>query len=280
MPELPEVETVRRQLAPLVSGRRLVRTEAWLPRITLPSPQELIRRTEGRVVLGAERRGKQLYFPLEDGAALLIHLGMSGRLFELMDDGAAERTLPAHTHASFSFQDGPRIVYVDPRTFGKLQVMPDLAFLESMGPDPLSDAFDPVSLAARMRTRRVRVKAALLDQHMVAGLGNIYADEVCFLAGVHPAARGCNVPTERLIELARHIRPTLHRAVEAGGVTLRDGMYRDLFGRAGTFFPAVYGQAGTPCPRCGTEIQAGKLGQGLHPRSYHYCPVCQVLPAE
>ncbi len=273
MPELPEVETVRRQLAPEVVGERIVAAWARLERITQPSVHELVARTEGRRILGAHRKGKQLYFSLEGGGFLLVHLGMSGRLsVEPARRGAARRP---HVHGVFRFESDRQLVFYDPRTFGVLAVEPDEAFLRRMGPDPTTAEFDPDDLVERMRGRSVRVKSALLDQRLVAGLGNIYADEVCFQAGVHPGRRLHAVSTRRLRTLVSHIRPVLERAIEARGATLKDGGYQDLFGDEGLYYPDAYGRTDEPCGRCGTAIRRGVLGSGKGARSYHYCPRCQ-----
>jgi formamidopyrimidine-DNA glycosylase len=158
-----------------------------------------------------------------------------------------------------------------------LAVSRDLPFLTTMGPEPLDADFDEAALVARLASRTVKIKAALLDQKLVAGLGNIYADEVCFLARVHPAQRACDVSKAKLKALVGAIRPVLERAIAARGATLKDGGYQDTFGQFGEYRPLAYGQTGMPCSRCGTPLQRGVLGEGRSGRSYHFCPHCQPL---
>jgi formamidopyrimidine-DNA glycosylase len=278
LPELPEAETIRRQLAPHIEGARIVASWARLPRITRPDVETFVARTQGQRIVAARRHGKQLYFPLEDGWNLLVHLGMTGRL--QVAPPSAERAgagadTDRHIHAVLDLDNGQRLVFRDPRTFGALAVEPDLAFLERMGPEPLADDFDEAALARVLRARTSPLKSLLLNQGIVAGLGNIYADEVCFLAGVHPAKRAHRVPLKRLAAVVSHMAPVLRRAIEARGATLKDGGYQDLFGEEGIYHPHVYGRTGEPCTQCGSAIARGVLGAGKSARSYHFCPRCQ-----
>ena len=278
MPELPEAETVRRQLAPQIVGLRIEHAWARLPRITRPSIEEFVSTTQGQRIIDARRRGKQIYFPLENGSNLLVHLGMTGRLH--VEESAAEfdqSTLHKHIHAVLRLEGHRQLVFTDPRTFGFVGVATELPFLSKMGPEPLDDDFDAAALVARLSKRSSKIKAALLDQTIVAGLGNIYADEVCFLAGVHPETRACDVPLQKLQQIVAHMKPVLERAIAARGATLKDGGYQDTFGQFGEFLPQVYGQTGEPCQNCGTAIARGVLGPGKSARSYHFCPNCQPL---
>jgi formamidopyrimidine-DNA glycosylase len=276
MPELPEVETVRRQLEPSVVGRRILHSWARLPRITQPSIETFIQSTQGRIITAARRRGKQLYFPLDSGAHLLIHLGMSGGLkTEDAPETFAEGALHKHVHAVLRLDDNRQIVFTDPRTFGALAIAEDLSFLNSYGPEPLDDDFDADAMANALAKRSVKIKAALLDQKIVAGLGNIYADEVCFRAGVHPATPANLVSQEKLKLIVSHMKPVLEAAINARGATLKDGGYQDTFGEYGAFIPDVYGRTGEACNTCGAAISRGTLGQGKSARSYHFCPQCQ-----
>ncbi len=221
MPELPEAETVRRQLEPQIVGARVVQTWARLPRITQPSVEEFVQTLCGARIVGANRRGKQLYFPLENGSNLLVHLGMTGRLH--VEDATSELgadTLHKHIHGVLRFENGRQLVFTDPRTFGALGVARELPFLQAMGPEPIDDDFDEAALARKLATRTVKIKAAILDQKLVAGLGNIYADEVCFLSGVHPATRACDVGPRKLRLLVF--------AHEAGAGTRHRRARRDL----------------------------------------------------
>ncbi|MBM2810874.1 MAG: mutM [Chloroflexi bacterium] len=279
MPELPEVETLRRQLAQHVAGERIVESWADLERITRPSVREFVEGTEGTRILDVCRWGKQLFMPLDSGAHLLIHLGMSGRLHleETPHESSTEPPERKHVHAVLSLESGHRLVFTDQRTFGELGIAPNRSFLAGKGPDPTDAAFDPEPLVAELGRHRVKIKAALLDQRLVAGLGNIYADEVCFLAQVHPATLACDVPEDGRRAIVAQLRPVLEQAIAAGGVTLRDGMYQDMFGTSGSYRPHVYGNVGNPCSRCGAPIDHGKLGTGKSARSYHFCPRCQIL---
>ena len=281
MPELPEVETVRAQLEPQLVGRRIVDSWARLPRITQPSVAEFISGTRGQRIVAARRRGKQLYFPLENGANLLIHLGMSGQL-RIENGGQSpqstlEESLPRHVHAVLQLDDERRLVFTDPRTFGAVGVARELPCLQIMGPEPIDEDFDSAALAAKLQARKTKIKAAILDQTLVAGLGNIYADEVCFLAGVHPETRACDVPLSQLNDLIGHMKPVLQRAIAARGATLKDGGYQDTFGNFGEYIPHIYGRTGQSCNSCGTSIVRGVLGAGKTARSYHCCPQCQPV---
>ena len=276
MPELPEAETVRRQLEPQIVGARVVHTWARLPRITKPSVEEFVSTLQNARIVGAKRRGKQIYFPLDNGSNLLVHLGMTGRLHvEENADAFDVDALHKHIHGVLILENDKRLVFTDPRTFGALGVARDLPFLTAMGPEPIDDDFDEDALARTLSTRKSKIKAAILDQKIVAGLGNIYADEVCFLSSIHPATRACDVPIERLRVLVSHMKPVLLRAIEARGATLKDGGYQDTFGQHGEFIPQVYGQTKQPCTTCATPIQRGVLGAAKTARSYHFCPNCQ-----
>lgn len=278
MPELPEVETVRSQLQPQLAGRRILHSWARLPRITQPSIEAFIEGTQGRAILDARRRAKQLYFPLEGGANLLIHLGMTGKLH--VENAVSEfnsEALNKHIHAVLRLDNGQQLVFTDPRTFGALAIAENLDFLNSYGPEPLDADFDEDAMVRSLARRSVKIKAALLDQKIVAGLGNIYADEVCYLAGVHPATPASAVPAKKLKIIVSHMRPVLERAIKARGATLKDGGYQDTFGEFGEFIPDVYGRTGENCNNCGTSIQRGTLGSGKSARSYHFCPKCQKL---
>jgi formamidopyrimidine-DNA glycosylase len=279
MPELPEAETVRRQLEPQIVGATIIATWARLPRITQPSIEEFVNTTVGQRILEARRRGKQLYFPLENGASLLVHLGMTGRLHveEATTHELSEQHLHKHIHAVLRLDNGRQLVFTDPRAFGALGVARELAFLSKMGPEPLDEDFDERALAKKLSKRATKIKAALLDQTLVAGLGNIYADEVCFLARVHPEQRACDVSMPKLRLLVSHMRPVLERAIAARGATLKDKGYQDTFGEYGEYYPHAYGNTGLPCGTCGAPIQRGVLGPGRSARSYHFCPKCQPL---
>lgn len=280
MPELPEAETVRRQLEPQIVGSKIQVAWARLPRRTFPSIAEFIENMQGARIVSAKRRGKQIYFPLDNGLNFLVHLGMTGRL-HVEENGAAlepstlEDSLPKHVHAILQFEDNRQLVFTDPRTFGAVGVTRELPFLTAMGPEPLDEDFDESALVAKLKMRRVPIKAAILDQKIVAGLGNIYADEVCFLARIHPLTKACDVSIAKLKVLVAHMKPVLERAIEARGATLKDGGYQDIFGAFGEYIPLAYGNTGQPCNVCETPMQRGVLGPGKSARSFHFCPNCQ-----
>lgn len=278
MPELPEAETVRAQLAPQLIGSTVIQTWARLERLTSPTVAAFKARTEGQKIVDAKRRGKQIYFPLESGDSLLVHLGMTGKLHVEPDGGElVPEELHKHVQGVLRLNGNRRLVFTDSRTFGKLAVSRELPFLESMGPEPLDDDFPAESVAQKLAKKNVKIKAAILDQSLVAGLGNIYADEVCFLARVHPETRANTIPIEKLRELVSYMEPVLRRAINARGATLKDGGYQDTFGQYGEFIPQMYGRTGEPCEICGTLIQRGVLGASKSARSYHFCSKCQPL---
>jgi formamidopyrimidine-DNA glycosylase len=281
VPELPEAETVRRQLEPQIVGKKIIAAWARLPRRTFPSIAEFIENTHGTRIVAAKRRGKQIYFPLDNELHLLVHLGMTGRLHVAQEPEYSHgkeidpEGVPKHVHALLRLEDKSHLVFTDPRTFGAVGVSRELPFLQTMGPEPLDEDFDEAALVEKLSKRIVKIKAAILDQKLVAGLGNIYADEVCFLAGVHPETRACDVSLRKLKALVAQMKPVLEKAIAARGATLKDGGYQDTFGAFGEFIPAAYGRTGEPCLNCGALIQRGVLGPGKSARSYHFCPRCQ-----
>jgi len=274
VPELPEAETIRRQLAPKVIGKIIIDAWAKLPRRTFPSIAEFSERIQGQHIVAAARRGKQLYFPLQNGDNLLVHLGMTGRLAVEKSTFTID-SAPRHVQAALTLSDGDQLVFRDPRTFGSIGVARELAFLETLGQEPLDDDFDINAIARKLKSRNVKIKSALLDQSLIAGLGNIYADEACFEARIHPAQIASSISMRKLNALCETLRPLLERAIAARGATLKDKGYEDIFGQHGEFIPHAYGRTGEPCDNCGTPIQRGVLGTGKSARSYHFCPKCQ-----
>ena len=274
MPELPEAETIRRQLAPKVIDKVITKAWAKLPRRTLPSITEFTERLLGQQIIAAARRGKQLYFPLENGDNLLVHLGMTGRLAVEKSTFTID-SAPRHVQAALTLSDGDQLVFRDPRTFGSVGVSRELPFLQTLGPEPLDDDFDVHAIARKLKSRNTKIKTALLGQSLIAGLGNIYADEACFEARVHPAQIASTISIRKLRLLCETLKPLLERAIAARGATLKDKGYEDIFGQHGEFLPHVYGQTGEPCDNCGAVIRRGVLGAGKSARSYHYCPKCQ-----
>lgn len=270
MPELPEVETTRRGLCPLLVGRRVTGVTVREPRLRWPVPDDLGTVLTGQAVRGIGRRAKYLLFQMDAGT-LIAHLGMSGSLC-VVDAG----TPPGpHDHVDIAIEGGTLLRLRDPRRFGSLHwTVDDPAghpLLRDLGPEPLGDAFDGRYLFRRSRGRQVVVKAFLMDSHIVVGVGNIYAAEALFAAGIHPARAAGRVGGQRYDRLARAVRSVLAAAIQAGGTTLRD--FRGGDGRPGYFQQtlSVYGRAGKPCPRCGTAIELTRQGQ----RATCHCPACQ-----
>jgi formamidopyrimidine-DNA glycosylase len=295
MPELPEVEVVRRGLDRWVAGRTIASAEVLHPRAVRRNIGELPDQLKGRTVLSAERRGKYLWLPLYEGLpghadpvsgepvvaadALLAHLGMSGQLLMVDPLAPAER----HLRVRVGFTDGgPDLRFVDQRTFGHLLVAP-MARLRRPVPepithiaaDPLEEAFDDEGFATRLRLRRTGIKRALLDQSLISGVGNIYADEALWRARLHWAR-----PTETLTRpviagLLSAVREVMTEALGQGGTSF-DSLYVNVNGESGYFDRslAVYGRRDEPCPRCGTPV----IREAFMNRSSYSCPKCQPRP--
>ncbi len=271
MPELPEVETLARELNGVLVGRSIVRAEVcWPGTVAAPDPEVFIRRLAGRRIGEIRRRGKWLLLGLEGEEWLLIHLRMSGRLAVEGAD-APEDT---HTRVVFYLDDGQRLRFSDPRKFGRmaLTARPE-EWLGDLGPEPLDPALTPERLAGMLRGRRGRLKPLLTDQRFLAGLGNIYADEVLWRAGLHPLRRADTLTPEEAARLHGAIREVLERAIARRGTTLADQRYVLPDGRPGEFAAhlVVYGREGASCPRCGASIVRARVGG----RSAHFCPQCQ-----
>ena len=270
MPELPEVETTRRGLEPHVVGRRIREVVVRNPNLRWPIPSDLAKRLRGEQVQAIRRRGKYLLFDCREGH-LLVHLGMSGRL-TMVPSGLPARK---HDHVDVRFEGAKSLRLTDPRRFGAvLWVSGEAerhALLCNLGLEPLDGAFTGRALHERARGRKVAVKLFLMNSRMVTGVGNIYANEALFGAGVHPLRMAGRISAARWDRIAGSVRTTLERAVEKGGTTLRDFASAD--GEPGYFLAecAVYGREGKPCSRCGTPVRAIRQGQ----RSTFYCPRCQ-----
>ena len=271
MPELPEVETIRRGLAPLLEGRRLARVVVRRRDLRRPVAADFERRVAARRVVALARRAKYLLFHLDDDRIVLAHLGMSGRLVA-KTAGYRPR---GHDHIMFETDDGTAVVYNDPRRFGLMEACDAAALdnhplLRRLGPDPLDAGFDGAALAAAAARRSAPVKALLLDQTAIAGLGNIYACESLHRAGVSPRRLARNLGAARAERLAGAIRAVLDDALAAGGSSLRD--YATASGEPGYFQHRfqVYGRGGEACA-CGGTVR--RIAQGG--RSTFYCPRCQ-----
>jgi len=258
MPELPEVETVVRTVAPHLAGRRILSAEFRSRHVTPGNRAALAARITGHRIESVTRRGKFILVALDDGM-FSIHLGMTGRLLI-----SAQPT--QHTHAIFTLEDDALLIYDDPRQFGKIEWNPRR--VARLGPEPLEISLD--DFRKRLR-RRARIKPLLLNQSFLAGLGNIYADESLFAAGIHPLASAARLSAPRAAKLHQAIRDILSAAIAAGGSSISD--YVDAEGRRGWFQTShlAYGREGEPCARCGTPIRKIVVGQ----RGTHYCPKCQ-----
>jgi formamidopyrimidine-DNA glycosylase len=297
MPELPEVETVMRGLAAVLAGRRIVAARVARPDLRWPLPEGLAARLEGARVLGFRRRGKYMLMRLEGGESVLIHLGMSGRMVarrageppprRLGPQGAASDARghdgppEAHEHLVLETEDGWRVGFVDPRRFGCVDLVPTAEeerhrLLRGLGPEPLEPGFTPEVLSAALVGRRTSIKAALLDQRVVAGLGNIYACEALFRAGLSPRRLAASVAGARAARLVPAIRAVLEESIAAGGSSLRDYVRAD--GEIGFFQERfdVYGREGEPCARCpGPPACRGIARIAQAGRSTFFCPRTQ-----
>ena len=277
MPELPEVETVRASLEPVLVGRRLERVEIADPRLTRPlDPDAIATELEGEIVEAVDRRGKYLVFRFRSGRVLLVHLRMTGS-FRHGRNGKQEDD--PYRRAVVSLDDGSDVTYHDVRRFGTwalLEPDEDAPYLaQRLGEEPLAKTFTTAGLADRFRGRRAPVKAALLDQRAAAGLGNIYADEALWRARVHPLKPAGELTVPELRRLHRGIRDALRAGIARQGTTIRN--YRTPDGGSGSMQDElrVYGRDGEPCLRCGTPIAKTRAGG----RGTSYCPSCQRSPS-
>ena len=282
MPELPEVETVRRGLLPVMEGQVIAQAQVNRGGLRWPFPPDMAARLTGQPVLALRRRSKYILADLGSGETLIIHLGMSGRM---LISGAALGTFhhdhpaPAkHDHVVLDMANGARITFNDARRFGAMDLVPTTTaeahpLLAALGPEPLGNAFDENYLVARLNGRKTPIKSALLDQHLVAGLGNIYVCEVLFRAGIDPRLMAGEIAPKRLRAVVPLIRQVLDEAIAAGGSSLRD--YRQADGELGYFQHGfnVYDREGAACvaPGCKGVIQ--RVVQSG--RSSFYCPTCQ-----
>jgi formamidopyrimidine-DNA glycosylase len=292
MPELPEVETVRLGLVPAMEGARFIKVEARRPDLRWPFPKDFVGRLEGKTVTGLGRRAKYLLADLSSGEVLIMHLGMSGS-FRVALNG--EEAVPgdfqydrskaaAHDHVVFHMSSGAAVTFNDPRRFGFMKLVPRAEFdqeplLRSIGPEPLGNEFGGALLARACRGKKTSLKAALSDQRVVAGLGNIYVCEALHRAHVSPKRRASTIagkngePNERAVALADAIKAVLNDAIKAGGSSLRD--HRRTDGELGYFQHSfrVYDREGEKCPTRGCKGKIRRIVQTG--RSTFFCPVCQ-----
>jgi formamidopyrimidine-DNA glycosylase len=296
MPELPEVETVRRGLSPVLEGARFAKVEARRGDLRWPLPQDFVRRLEGETVIGLGRRAKYILADLSSGEVLLMHLGMSGSFrVQRAQDGVDAQETPgdfhharskavAHDHIVFHMANGAVVTFNDPRRFGCMKLiaresLDEEPLLRALGPEPLGNAFDAAMLASACAGKKTSLKAALLDQRVVAGLGNIYVCEALNRAHLSPKRKASTLagrkrePNEKTVALVDAIRTVLNDAIKAGGSSLRD--HRQTNGDLGYFQHSfrVYDREGEPCPTRGCSGTVRRIVQ--NGRSTFYCPVCQ-----
>ena len=280
LPELPEVETVRRGLQPHLEGSRIARAEARRPDLRWPLPPDLVQVLTGARVITLRRRAKYLLADLDRGTTLLLHLGMSGRmLVEGVSQGDFHRDpaiLPRHDHVVLTTGTGTRITFNDARRFGMVDLIREgqtHPLLASLGPEPFDAGLSPEYLRMIFAGRRAPVKQALLDQRIVAGLGNIYVSEALWRAGIDPRRAAGRIGQARIAALVGHVRDVLSDAIAAGGSSLRD--HRQATGELGYFQHSfrVYDREGLPCARPGCAGRIRRIVQSG--RSSFYCPLCQ-----
>lgn len=276
MPELPEVETVRKGLERLVLGKTIDSVTVLWPRIIeLPEVPLFQAFLSGQEIIGVQRRGKFLILKLTD-FDLVSHLRMEGK-YEYFPS-AKTAIQDKHTHVIFQMQDGSQLQYRDVRKFGRMALVPknqssEYKGIKQLGPEPLSHDFDKIAFQEALKKKTMAIKPLLLNQKIVVGLGNIYVDEALWLASIHPERLASSLTERETSLLYESIIAVLGQAVEAGGTTIRT--YANALGEAGTFQVSlqVYGQTGQPCARCKTPIQKIKVAQ----RGTHFCPTCQKI---
>jgi formamidopyrimidine-DNA glycosylase len=276
MPELPEVESLRQILKRSAMGRTIVDTAIGVAPLRRRITTDFGAAIRGRRIERISRRAKYLLIELAGNGVLLVHLGMSGSLTH-RGRGFDDREFdPRHDHIVLTLDDGSRLVFNDPRRFGMVRLvargaLKESAELKGLGPEPLSADFDAGYLAGKARARRVAIKNLLMDQRIVAGIGNIYAAEILFRAGVRPTRRAGRVTRAEIAKIVRETRAVLRAAISSRGTTFRS--YRDSRGRPGRFARRlmVYGREGEPCHKCSTPVRNVIIGQ----RASFYCPQCQ-----
>lgn len=282
MPELPEVETVKAGIAPVMEGHVIAQAQVNRPDLRWPFPDRMAERLSGQRVLGLRRRSKYILVDLESAETLLIHLGMSGRMLisgHTVGDFHHVHPAPAkHDHVVFEMDSGVRITFNDARRFGAMDLMQTAAqddhwLIRDLGPEPLGNAFNESYLISRLAGRNTPIKSALLDQRIVSGLGNIYVCEVLFRAGIHPKRKAGQISAKRVASLVPLIRQVLSEAIAAGGSSLRD--YRQSDGELGYFQHVfqVYDREGEQCATHGCDRVIQRIVQSG--RSSFFCPQCQ-----
>lgn len=279
MPELPEVETIARLLAPVLTGQTITRVEVlWVRTVDRPGPEAFCAALTGARVTNVDRRGKYIQTALSTGQTVLTHLRMSGKFAVYRDGPGDDAPARGEKHARLRWQldDGAWVVYIDPRKFGRFYLVDDPREITGdLGPEPLSADFTPQWLAAHLAQRRGEIKRLLLNQRFIAGLGNIYASEALWQAGIHPQRIAGTLSAAEAERLHAAIVAALRAGLENGGTSL-DGLYAYPSGGTGRHqeYLRVYDRAGEQCPRCGYAVERIVQGQ----RSTYFCPVCQTQP--
>jgi len=271
MPELPEVETIKRELAPLVAGRRIKSVEfLWAKTLLSPSVAEFNSRVNGRRITELGRRGKYLIIRLDNGVSILVHLRMTGSFLL----GMGKELPDSHTRVMIHLDNGLNMFFIDPRKFGRFQLVgdEDVNALNKLGPEPLSDAFTSATLAAHLSGCKIPIKAALVDQEVVAGIGNMYADEALFEARIYPLHAADSLSGDEIERLHRAIRHVLKEAIENKGASIAN--YFRPGGEHGTAHKEfkVAHRRGEDCPVCGGPIERIVVRQ----RGTYFCPSCQT----
>ena len=274
MPELPEVETIVRQLAPSVPGRRIVKARVFRPDVLREPPDHFRRGVTGATIRSVTRRGKNVVLVLSHSSVLVVNLGMTGRLLLLRPGVNAG---PSHVAVDLSLESGDSLLYADTRRFGRLTLYSAEEWgreSRRLGPEPLGKSLDAEAFHQRLRGSKAPLRSWLLDQKHLAGVGNIYACEALHQAGIHPLRTASSLDPRESGRLLRELRGVLRKAIEARGTTLRD--YRTASGEEGGFLPFLqaYGREGKPCPRCGSPIVRIVFSN----RSAFLCPICQPAP--
>jgi len=272
MPELPEVETIKNDLLPKIVGHRFIGVNlSWAKAVRQPLPETFCQRLVGRTINGLARRGKYLIFRLSSGKALIIHLRMSGSLLLRPTNFEPD----PYTRATFDLDNGTQLRLCDVRKLGVLWLVKDEnSVVKKLGPEPLEPAFTPEILAQRLAKHTAPIKAVLCNQSFVAGIGNMYADEILYAARIHPLKRAKSLSREEVERLYQATIRVLNSAITHKGATIRD--YRNPCGQPGTaqFFFCVAHRLGEPCPTCGTPIKRIPLRK----RGTYFCPRCQPAP--
>ncbi len=278
MPELPEVETIRRDIDKEFVNKRIRKVEVTNARSIRrhTTAEEFIARTAGRKLVGTRRRGKYLLLKLDSGDVVVVHLGMSGQLLR----ANPKETLGKHTHVVMSFTGAPQLRFVDPRTFGELfvtapeQLEEEVPELAHLGFDPIDEQMAWTTFGGRLAARKAKLKPLLMDQRFMAGIGNMYADEILFAAGLRHDRSSDTLTPQEIRRLYRGVVETLQDAIKHRGSSLADEQYRDLFGYIGEFqrLHNVYDREGEACPRCRSTIVRIKANG----RSSFFCPHCQI----